>query len=70
MGPLNNGWEGGGVVCDKVCLDAMLMSGLLSCDSSQPFLGDETPREGIWTIEFFRQQTGVQRKLLSAFAGF
>ena len=36
--------------CDKVCLDVMLMSNLLSNDKTQSSLVDETPGRGFITI--------------------
>ena len=38
---------GGTIVCDKVCLGLGSMSTLPSCDKSQSFLVEETPREPI-----------------------
>ena len=64
------------IVCDKVCLAAVLISSLLSCDKSQSSLVDKTLKRVCMTTEFFfggsvlGQIRDVHRKSLPAFATF
>ena len=52
---------GGVVISDKVCLDVVSTSSLLSRDKSQFSLVDETPRRGFMTTMFLLEDLSLGR---------